>query len=68
MHSGGIKKATEQQAAIASALRTVTTEQAGMAALAEALNGPLAEPFARAVETLSAISGRVIVTGVGDVT
>ena len=65
MHSGGVKKGAERQAAIASALRTVTTEQAGMAALAEALNGPLAEPFARAVETLSVITGRVIVTGVG---
>jgi arabinose-5-phosphate isomerase len=65
MHSGGVKKGAEQLAAIASALRTVTTEQAGMAALAEALNGPLAAPFARAVETLSVISGRVIVTGVG---
>jgi arabinose-5-phosphate isomerase len=65
MHSGGVKKGAEHQAAIASALRTVTTEQAGMAALAEALSGPLAEPFARAVETLSVISGRVIVTGVG---
>ena len=36
-----------------------------MAALAEALKAGLAEPFARAVETLSVISGRVIVTGVG---
>ena len=65
MHSGGTKGTTERQAAIASALRTVTTEQAGMAALAEALLGGLAEPFARAVEVLSVISGRVIVTGVG---
>ena len=65
MHSGGSKGTTERQAAIASALRTVTTEQAGMAALAEALNGGLAEPFAHAVEVLSVISGRVIVTGVG---
>ena len=65
MHSGGSKGTTERQAAIASALRTVTTEQAGMAALAEALLGGLAEPFAHAVEVLSVISGRVIVTGVG---
>jgi len=65
MHSGGSKGKAERQAAIASALRTVTTEQAGMAALAEALLGGLAEPFARAVEVLSVISGRVIVTGVG---
>jgi len=65
MHSGGNKGTTERQAAIASALRTVTTEQAGMAALAEALLSGLAEPFAHAVEVLSVISGRVIVTGVG---
>jgi arabinose-5-phosphate isomerase len=65
MHAGGIKRGAERQAAIASALRTVTTEQAGMAALADALKAGLAEPFGRAVETLSAISGRVIVTGVG---
>jgi arabinose-5-phosphate isomerase len=65
MHSGGTKGTAGRQAAIASALRTVTTEQAGMAALAEALKAGLAEPFGRAVETLSMISGRVIVTGVG---
>jgi arabinose-5-phosphate isomerase len=65
MHSGGSKGMAERQAAIASALRTVTTEQAGMAALAEALLGGLAEPFARAVEVLSALHGRAIVTGVG---
>jgi arabinose-5-phosphate isomerase len=65
MHSGGIKRGAERQEAIASALRTVTTEQAGMAALADALKAGLAEPFGRAVETLSVITGRVIVTGVG---
>jgi arabinose-5-phosphate isomerase len=65
MHSGGVKKSAERQAAIASALRTIATEQAGMAALAEALNAGLAEPFGRAVELLSGIRGRVIVTGVG---
>ncbi|MDW6025052.1 KpsF/GutQ family sugar-phosphate isomerase [Mesorhizobium sp. BAC0120] len=65
MHSGGVKKSAERQAAIASALRTIATEQTGMAALAEALNAGLAEPFGRAVELLSGIRGRVIVTGVG---
>jgi arabinose-5-phosphate isomerase len=64
MHSGGIKR-KPRRAAIESALRTVSFEQAGMTALAEALNGTLAEPFARAVETLSTLQGRVIVTGVG---
>jgi arabinose-5-phosphate isomerase len=65
MHSGGIKKAAQQRAATESALRTVAFEQAGMTALAEALNGGLAAPFARAVEIMSGLDGRVIVTGVG---
>src|SRR5262245_53557702 len=65
MHSGGIKRKAERRAAIESALRTVAFEQAGMSALADALNGALAEPFAGAVELLSAVTGRVIVTGVG---
>lgn len=58
-------KQPDRQASIASALRTVTTERAGVEALAIALANGLAEPFARAVETLAAIKGRVIVTGVG---
>ncbi|WP_274627810.1 KpsF/GutQ family sugar-phosphate isomerase [Arvimicrobium flavum] len=53
------------EAAIESAMRTVATEQAGVAALAEALNNGLAAPFAQAVEILGGITGRVIVTGVG---
>src|SRR5262245_39828753 len=65
MHSGGSRKSAARQAAIESALRTVSFEQAGMAALAEALNGGLAAPFAAAVETGAGIRGRVIVTGVG---
>ncbi len=36
-----------------------------MAALVEALDGGLAEPFGKAVELIGAIAGRVIVTGVG---
>lgn len=62
MHS---TKKADRQAAIASALRTITTEQAGMAALIDALNDGLAEPFGRAVEIISTIEGRVIVTGLG---
>ena len=53
------------EASIASALRTVATEQAGVAALAAALENGLAEPFAHAVDIISRIDGRVIVTGVG---
>ncbi|MGB3830546.1 MAG: KpsF/GutQ family sugar-phosphate isomerase [Mesorhizobium sp.] len=61
-----MKKAQpDPQAAIDSALRTVATEQAGIEALAAALRDGLAAPFARAVDIVSAISGRVIVTGVG---
>ncbi len=66
MQTRPMKKAQpDPQAAIDSALRTVATEQAGIEALAAALRDGLAAPFARAVDIVSAISGRVIVTGVG---
>lgn len=61
----GIEKPADRQDAIASALRTVATEKAGVEALAAALDNGLAEPFARAVGLLSGIRGRAIVTGVG---
>lgn len=54
-----------KDAAIIAAIRTIETEQSGMSALAEALADGLAEPFGRAVETITGIGGRVIVTGVG---
>jgi arabinose-5-phosphate isomerase len=66
MHAGSLdKKPLDRQASIASALRTVATEQAGVAALAEALKNGLAGPFAQAVDMISKIEGRLIVTGVG---
>ena len=66
MHAASLKrKRADRQAAIASALRTVATEQAGLAALSTALEDGLAVPFAQAVDALSRITGRVIVTGVG---
>lgn len=65
MHAGLKRKSVDRSAAIRSAVRTITTEQAGMAALAAALDNGLAEPFAEAVEKISGITGRVIVTGVG---
>lgn len=66
MHAGSLSKTPlDRQASLASALRTVATEQAGVAALAKALENGLAEPFARAVDLVSGIEGRVIVTGVG---
>jgi arabinose-5-phosphate isomerase len=58
-------KQPDRREAIASALRTISTEQAGIVALADALENGLAEPFAQAVEVLAGIEGRVIVTGVG---
>jgi arabinose-5-phosphate isomerase len=58
-------KPDDKRAAILSAARTVSTGQAGLAALAEALDNGLAEPFAGAVERIAGITGRVIVTGVG---
>jgi len=48
-----------------SALRTIDTGVAGLRSLRDALANGLSEPFARAVETIAAASGRVIVTGVG---
>ena len=65
MLAGSLKKPPDRQASISSALRTVATEQAGVAALAAALENGLSEPFAHAVELVSGIKGRVIVTGVG---
>lgn len=65
MHAGLKRKIVDRAAAIRSAVRTITTEQAGMAALAAALDNGLAGPFADAVSAISGISGRVIVTGVG---
>lgn len=59
------KKSPDSAAAKASAARTIATEQAGLAALAAALDNGLAEPFAAAVSALARVSGRVIVTGVG---
>lgn len=55
----------DRRQAVASALRTVAAEKSGIVALEEALENGLSEPFWLAVETLSAIRGRVIVTGVG---
>ena len=51
--------------AIASALRTLRTEAGGLAALAQTFPETLARPFARAVERIAGLGGRVIVTGVG---
>ncbi|PTM94345.1 KpsF/GutQ family sugar-phosphate isomerase [Mycoplana dimorpha] len=55
----------ESSGAIASALRTVETERAGLDALARTLSGPLHDAFCDAVRMIADIKGRVIVTGIG---
>lgn len=50
---------------VASAVRTLNIESEGLAQLAKELQGPLAGPFEEAVRRLSAVNGRVIVTGIG---
>ena len=71
------RKAARERAesAAASALRTIETERPGLVAIAAALDGALAEPFAGSVALLDdatrqdsasgAPPGRVIVTGIG---
>lgn len=60
-----ITDAVDNTAAIASALRTVSTEMTGLEALQAALQNGLSEPFVQATEKIGSITGRVIVTGVG---
>lgn len=50
---------------IAAALRTLDTEISGLAQIQEALQNGLGDAFARAVGVLTAVKGRVIVTGLG---
>ncbi len=57
--------ADERRDAANSARRTIETERAGLAALAEALDNGLAAPFEAAVRLLHAARGRVVVSGVG---
>ena len=45
--------------------RTLELEQRGLAAMQQALEGGLAEAFARAAEVISAATGSVIVSGMG---
>lgn len=58
-------KAVTPSTAVQSALRTLSTERRGLEALEAALQNGLAEPMQKAVELISGITGRVIVTGVG---
>src|SRR5918993_2080306 len=58
-------KPPEPAGAIASALRTLSTERDGLAVLMAAIADGLGEPFLGAVETIAAAKGRIIVTGMG---
>lgn len=51
--------------AVASAIRTIETEKAGLFALSAALDGALHDAFCDAVRRIGEIAGRVIVTGIG---
>ncbi|MCX5496863.1 KpsF/GutQ family sugar-phosphate isomerase [Kaistia dalseonensis] len=50
---------------VASGIRTIESERAGLDALVAALAGPLAAPFATVIDLVRRTSGRVVVTGVG---
>src|SRR4051812_18442235 len=50
---------------VASALRTLETERNGLSVLMAAVSDGLGEEFARAVDTIAAAKGRVIVSGMG---
>ncbi|HWL83072.1 MAG TPA: KpsF/GutQ family sugar-phosphate isomerase, partial [Roseomonas sp.] len=56
---------TAGEATLVSARRTLELEAEGLAALRQALDGPLGENFNRAIAALCAATGRVIVTGMG---
>ena len=51
--------------AIASALRTLSTETEGLTLLSEALQGELGLAFTKAIDTILAATGRVIISGMG---
>jgi arabinose-5-phosphate isomerase len=54
-----------ESAAVDSALRTLATERDGIAELIDAIGNGLGAIFVSAVEGLSAVRGRVVVTGMG---
>ncbi|MBN9045785.1 MAG: KpsF/GutQ family sugar-phosphate isomerase [Rhizobiales bacterium] len=55
----------DAKAVVASALRTVRTENEGLAALEAALNDGLDAAFTEAVHRIASAKGRLVVTGVG---
>ncbi len=56
---------SDEATPISSALRTLNLGAEGITQLARELSGPMAGPFEEAVQRLKAVSGRVIVTGIG---
>ncbi len=56
---------TSNDAAIASARRTLETESAGLAQLVAALDSGLGAPFIQATAAIAAARGRVIISGMG---
>jgi arabinose-5-phosphate isomerase len=63
--SSGSNAKTNAGTAVASAVRTLNLESEGLAQLAKELDGPLAGPFDEAMRRLTAVKGRVIITGIG---
>src|SRR4051812_28405383 len=57
--------ATDADAAVQSALRTLEAEGGGIAALTAALQSDLGQPFAAAAELIRGAAGRLIITGLG---
>ncbi|MDZ5697529.1 MULTISPECIES: KpsF/GutQ family sugar-phosphate isomerase [Phyllobacteriaceae] len=58
-------KTIDSQRTVDSAMRTLDAEKTALCALEEALANGLSGPFKEAVEVISRIAGRVIVSGVG---
>ncbi len=65
MNASNNTKSISANTAAQSAVRALTTEIAGIAALKAALVNGLGAPFERAVAAMQQASGRVIVTGMG---
>jgi arabinose-5-phosphate isomerase len=55
----------DESETVQSALRTLSTDRDGLAALSDAMAGELGPAFARAVALVARLRGRLVVTGVG---
>src|SRR5215216_2941990 len=65
LNSEAEQSAREDNPLIGSALRTLSAEADGVAALIAAIRGGLGRPFVAAVELIARAKGRLIVTGMG---